>query len=144
MPTATSLPSLKGKITLSEALNAEDNVLEKLSYPSKRLGFCRYLHNHGKEIEAIVAQHFAVPTQSCTVPWVNEWLLGSFNVGIPVYVKKVIIRFQLAYKVGESTHPGNAAEKLRTEVATFAWMQSHCPSLPFLVYGDSVFLVVQM
>ncbi|UPL02692.1 hypothetical protein LCI18_013626 [Fusarium solani-melongenae] len=41
-----------------------------------------------------------------------------------------MIRFPLPYKIGESTHPGNADEKLRCEAATYAWLQSHCPSIP--------------
>lgn len=128
-----TLPLLKGSITLSEALEEEDDILQKLSYPEKRLDFCAYLHTHSKEIEAIVSHHLGVPRDSCHVPWVDKWVHGSFNICIPVLVnagKKVMIRFPLPYKIGESTHPGNAEEKLRCEVATYAWIQAHCPSIP--------------
>ena len=58
---------------------------------------------------------------------VDEWIAGSFNVYIPVYIDKrayhharrVLIKFPLPYKVGESQHPGNAEEKLRCEAAAF-------------------------
>ncbi|ODA83558.1 hypothetical protein RJ55_02072 [Drechmeria coniospora] len=129
----TSLPLLTGRITLSEALEEEDNILGKLTYPEKRLNFCSHLHVHAKEIETIVSHHLHVPGETCRVPWVDEWIHGSFNVCIPVYVngeKSVIIRFPLPYKVGEATSPGNVEEKLRCEVATYAWVQSHCPSIP--------------
>lgn len=133
MSPSITLPLLTGKITLSEALDEEDDILEKLSYPEKRLNFCNYLHAHANQIESIVSHHLRISRDSCRAPWVNEWIHGSFNVCVPIYVndeKKVIIRFPLPYKIGESTHPGNAEEKLRCEVATYAWIQSHCPSIP--------------
>ncbi|RHZ69166.1 hypothetical protein CDV55_106186 [Aspergillus turcosus] len=133
MSPATSLPLLTGSITLSDALDEEDNVLERLSYPEKRLDFCKYLFTHTNTIKAIVSHHLRIPEDSCRVPWVDEWLHGSFNICIPIYinaVKRLMIRFPLPYKIGESTHSGNAEEKLRCEVATYAWMESHCPSVP--------------
>ncbi|KAM4059099.1 aminoglycoside phosphotransferase [Hirsutella rhossiliensis] len=111
MPPCASLPLLAGRITLSEALDAEDDILEKLSYPEKRLDFCSHLHAHADEIETIVSHHLHVSRDSCRAPWVDEWVHGSFNIG-------------------ESTHPGNADEKLRCEVATYAWIQAHCPWVP--------------
>lgn len=133
MSSSTSLPLLAGGITLSEALDEEDDILKKLTYPEKRLDFCGYLHAHAKDMEAVVSHHLHVSREACRTPWVNEWIHGSFNICIPIYVhgeKRVIIRFPLPYKIGESTSPGNAEEKLRCEVATYAWMQSHCPSIP--------------
>lgn len=133
MSPSITLPLLTGKITLSEALDEEDDILEKLSYPEKRLNFCNYLHAHANEIESIVSHHLSISRDLCRAPWVNEWIHGSFNVCVPIYVndeKKVIIRFPLPYKIGESAYPGNAEEKLRCEVATYAWIQSHCPSIP--------------
>ncbi|KAL2023980.1 hypothetical protein VTK56DRAFT_215 [Thermocarpiscus australiensis] len=48
---------------------------------------------------------------------------GSFNVAVPVLIQakgrwgneRVYVRFPLPYKVGETEHPGNVEEKLRTE-----------------------------
>ncbi|RDW68765.1 uncharacterized protein DSM5745_08525 [Aspergillus mulundensis] len=76
--------------------------------------------------------------QTCRVGEVKDWISGSFNVCIPVDIdgqdgnasKRVLIRFPLPYKVGESQHPGNADEKLRCEAATFIWIQQNCPSVP--------------
>ena len=53
----------------------------------------------------------------------RERIHGSLNVSIPLYIenwnrcsaKRVLIRFPLLYKVGESAYPGNADEKLRCE-----------------------------
>ena len=41
-----------------------------------------------------------------------------------------MIRFPLPYKLGESSNPGNMDEKVRSEVATYIWMQQKCPEIP--------------
>lgn len=132
-----SLPLLKKTITLDEALSEDDNILQELSYPEKRLDFFYYLFQHRTEIEAIVSFHLGVSKNVCKAGEFEEWVHGSFNACIPVYIddstkflKKVFIRFPLPYKVGESHYPGNAEEKLRCEVATYIWMQSNCPDIP--------------
>ena len=134
-----SLPLLRRTITLSEALDEDDDILNELSYPDKRLEFYCYLYQHRKDIEDIVAFHLGVPKDACTVAVeFREWVHGSFNACVPVYInksvtfgaEKVFIRFPLPYKVGESQFPGNAEEKLRCEVATYIWIQSHCPDVP--------------
>lgn len=133
MASSTTLPLLAGKITLSDALEDENDILEQLSYPAKRSDFYADLVTHSDDIKDIVSHHLGVSGASCQVPAVEEWIHGSFNVCIPIYVneeKKAIIRFPLPYKVGESTHQGNAEEKIRCEVATYAWMQTNCPSIP--------------
>ncbi|RMD39548.1 hypothetical protein DV735_g5580, partial [Chaetothyriales sp. CBS 134920] len=43
---------------------------------------------------------------------------------------KFIIRFPLPYKVDGPKSAGNADEKLRCEVATYIWIQDHCPDIP--------------
>lgn len=133
MSTPASLPLLKGRITLAEALSSEDDMLERLSYPKKRLDFFCHLFDHRADIESIVSHHLGVPKASCRISEVEEWVHGSFNGCIPVRVgpdERVMIRFPLPYKVGESTHPGNAEEKIRCEAATYEWIRSHCPSVP--------------
>ncbi|KAH7157503.1 hypothetical protein B0J13DRAFT_171481 [Dactylonectria estremocensis] len=133
MASSTTLPLLAGKISLSDALDDENDILEQLSYPAKRSNFYDDLVTHSDDIKDIVSRHLGVSGASCQVPAVDEWIHGSFNVCIPVYVnekKKAIIRFPLPYKVGESTYPGNAEEKIRCEVATYAWIQTNCPSVP--------------
>jgi hypothetical protein len=138
-PMSHSLPLLRRTITLEEALDEDDDNLQELSYPDKRLEFYCYLFQHRKQIEDIVSFHLGVPNEVCKVAAeLREWVHGSFNVCIPVYidnsaefsVKKVFIRFPLPYKVGESQYPGNAEEKLRCEVATYIWIQNHCPDIP--------------
>lgn len=132
-----SLPLLKKAITLDEALSEDDDILQELSYPEKRLDFFYYLFQHRTEIEAIVSFHLGISKDVCKAGEVKEWVHGSFNACVPIYIddspkipKKVFIRFPLPYKVGESHYRGNAEEKLRCEVATYIWMQSNCPDIP--------------
>ncbi|TAQ86259.1 hypothetical protein B7494_g5429 [Chlorociboria aeruginascens] len=133
------LPLLTKNITLEEALDEDDDILSELSYPENRVTFYLTLSDHRREIEAIVSFHLGVPKDACKVAEdYKEWVQGSFNACIPVYiddsakfpVKKVFIRFPLLYKVGELQCPGNAEEKLRSEVATYIWIQSNCPDIP--------------
>lgn len=44
--------------------------------------------------------------------------------------KRVLIRFPLPYKVGESRYPGNADEKLHCEAAAYIWINQNYPSVP--------------
>lgn len=135
----TSLPLLKGNITLQEALGEDDDILHQLSYPEKRLDFFYHLFKHRSEIKSIVSFHLGVPRDACKVAEeFSEWVHGSFNACIPVYIngtfkvqtKKVFIRFPLSYKVGELQCPGKAEEKLRCQVATYMWIRSNCPDVP--------------
>ncbi|KAE8378416.1 hypothetical protein BDV26DRAFT_261654 [Aspergillus bertholletiae] len=134
-----TLPLLHRRVTLSSALDDDDNVLKELSYPEQRIQFYVYLLTHRDAIEEIVSYHLGLRRkQTCRIGEVKEWISGSFNVCIPVYIdgwtkdsaKRVLIRFPLPYKVGDINRPGNADEKLRCEAATFLWIQENCPSIP--------------
>ncbi|PYH36026.1 uncharacterized protein BO87DRAFT_433019 [Aspergillus neoniger CBS 115656] len=129
-----TLPLLRRDISLSTAIDDDDNILQELSYPKQRVDF-----------------------YTCRVGDVKEWISGSFNVCIPVDIYgqedhapgRVLIRFPLPYKVGEGQHPGNADEKLRCEAATYIWIRQNCPSLPiprlwgFAFAHDSCFTAIE-
>ncbi|TPX21579.1 hypothetical protein DIZ76_015538 [Coccidioides immitis] len=133
-----SLPLLNGSITLSAALHKDDDYLLLLSYPKKRLDFYLYLYQRRSTIKAIVAHHLGLPEDDCKVGEVEEWIHGSFNLCVPIYindsikfcVRRVIIRFPLPYKLEETQYPGNTEEKLRCEVATYIWIRNNCPAIP--------------
>jgi hypothetical protein len=138
-PEAFTLPLLQGKITLAEALEEEENLLIRLTYPNQRFEFFVSILEHREDFEAIVSYHLSLGAgERCRFGKVEEWKHGSFNVCIPIYVdnwskypgRRVLLRVPLPYKVGESTYPGNANEKLRTEAATFIWIQENCPDVP--------------
>ncbi len=68
----------------------------------------------------------------------NSGRQAGFNVVLPVLIRakdhqgneRVYVRFPLPYKVGEAEHQGNVEEKLRTEIATYIWLQTNCPDIP--------------
>lgn len=124
-------------VTLSQALDDEHDILQALSFPEKRLDFACELFTRFDQIQSIVANHLCVPESACRMPAVQDWIHGSFNMCLPVIIsgekipqRKVMIRFPLPYKNGEAVFPGNVEEKLRCEVAAYAWIQDHCPSIP--------------
>jgi hypothetical protein len=134
-----TLPLLHGNVTLESALDNDDNMLQKIAYPDLRFEFYLSLYKRRSDIEAIVSHHLRLrQTETCHLGEFKDWKAGSFNVCIPVNIrnwdtfpnKRVIIRFPLPYKVGESRYPGNADEKLRCEAASFIWIQDNCPAVP--------------
>ncbi|KAL4802052.1 hypothetical protein BDV18DRAFT_147438 [Aspergillus unguis] len=132
---ASSLPLLRGSTTLEEALEQEEDMLLELSYPDSRVDFFVFLYSHRNDIIQLVSDHLGLGrSNQCRLGEVREWIHGSFNVCIPVYVehwkKRVLIRFPLPYKLGELSYPGNADEKLRCEAATFIWIQQHHSDIP--------------
>lgn len=135
----TTLPLLYGKMTLAEALEEEDNAIFPLAYSSQREDFLFWIYEHREDFKALVSLHLDLAnSETCRFGEFREWKHGSFNVCIPVYIdnwkkhpgKRVLLRLPLPYKVGESTCPGNADEKLRAEAAAFIWIQENCPDIP--------------
>jgi hypothetical protein len=136
---STTLPLLYGKMTLAEALDDEDNVLFPLSYSSQREDFFFGIYEHREDFQALVSLHLRLAkSEACRFGEFRKWKHGSFNVCIPIYIdnwrahpgKRVFLRLPLPYKVGESTCPGNADEKLRAEAAAFIWIHDNCPDVP--------------
>jgi len=123
------------QITLAEAREEEDDILQQLGYPQQRIQFCVSLLSREDEILHLVAFHLNIDRKTCTLSPVDEWRHGSFNFSIPIYINwrgrtRVILRVPLPYKVGESQYPGNIDEKLRCEAATYIHIQKHCPDVP--------------
>lgn len=141
-----TLPLLKGRITLDEALEEDIDVLQELSYPEKRYQFSVQLFSVLPQIEEIVSRHLNLNQSDFSLAESNEWIHGSYNACIPITIAegargvnlpaRAIIRFPLPYKVGEDFNPGNSDEKLRCEAATYCWLQQNAPEIPIpRLYG---------
>lgn len=139
---AYKLLTLDGFVSLEQALDDDDNVLPRLQYPWQMDDLDVALKMREDEIRDLVRWHLGVPW--AYVSGMDSWRRGSFNRAIPVYVpldgdqdgRRIWIRFPLPYKIGEASHPGNAREKLETEVATYIWLQDNCPDVPIpTLYG---------
>jgi hypothetical protein len=134
-----TLPLLRGNTTLESALEQEEDILLELDYPEQRIDFFVLLYSNRGDIERIASYHLCLgPLDTCRTGDVNEWVHGSFNVCIPLYVnkqdrdlgKQALIRFPLPYKIGEFRNPGNVDKKLRCEAITFIWIYTYCPEIP--------------
>lgn len=140
MAASKSLPLFHGDITLDTALEGDENMLQKIAYPEKRIDFYLFLYNNRSDIEAVVSRHLGLSkTDTCEIGGFEDWMAGSFNVCIPMklnsprFPRRVLIRFPLPYKVGESSFAGNADEKVRCEAATYLSIQDNCPTVPIPV-----------
>lgn len=135
-----TLPLLRGRISLSDALQEDKDILQELSYPEKRLDFYLRLYQCRPEIEEVISRHLNLARSDFKLGGAEEWIHGSFNVCLPVYINanarrwrlptRAIIRFPLPYKIGEESYPGNVEEKLRCEAGTYIWLHNHCPDVP--------------
>ncbi|OBT45144.1 hypothetical protein VE00_04339 [Pseudogymnoascus sp. WSF 3629] len=129
-------------ITYSVAQDREVNVLHQLEYCDKKDRFFDCLYRKRNLMQAVVAHHLSLQLpDACNIADMSEWLHGSFNVCVPVTIstwqgKRVLLRFPLPYRVGDSFQPGNGDEKIRCEAGTYAWLDENCPEVPIpRLYG---------
>jgi hypothetical protein len=134
---------LKSLITLSAAQNEEADMRAELQYATERARFYNEFADRHKEIQHLVAFHCGLSPDLVQVPGMfgpkNElvWLHGSFNMCIPVCINspgrsptKLGFRVPLPYKLGEKAFAGNAEEKVRSEAATYIWINENCSDIP--------------
>ncbi|KAH8425913.1 uncharacterized protein LDX57_003654 [Aspergillus melleus] len=118
---------LQGQITYSDAKAEEFNILHRLQYHAEQTKFFIHLYDKREWMKATVAHHFGLkPFTQCQVADTENWLHGSFNVCIFIIIdswdgKRVLLRFPLPYRIGESFRPGNCDEKIRCEAGSYAW-----------------------
>ncbi|KND87050.1 hypothetical protein TOPH_08319 [Tolypocladium ophioglossoides CBS 100239] len=120
--------------SLKNALADDNNVLVPMRYPALREDLWRSIEANKADIEEMVRLQLGV--RSCRLSVREVWRSGSFNVAIPIRLPKmrtVFLRLPIAYRIGENECPGNAEEKLRTEIAAYLWLQEHCPDVPIPV-----------
>lgn len=132
--------SLSGGETfsLSAATKNERNILSRLQRSHATEQLRQDLWGERTRIEALVANHLRrMSPSACTVQPTNTWFKGQFNICVVVHIQlgdqtlsKMIFRCPMAHKVGEQYTPGSVDEKMRTEVATYAWIEANCPEIP--------------
>lgn len=130
---------LHGEIEYNDAKESDRNILHELSYWEQERQYINYLYQRRELIKEIVVHHLGLnSTDTCHLADQEHWMHGSFNICIRVDINRrnhspseqVIIRFPLPYRVGESSCPGNANEKILCEAGTYAWLQENCPDVP--------------
>ncbi|KAK2738209.1 hypothetical protein FQN55_000623 [Onygenales sp. PD_40] len=149
--TAKPRKALLGRyITLSAAQAADEDMTAELRYVAKRAKFYNEFADRQEEIQQLVAFHCGLTSPDLVqVPRMfgpNKelvWIHGSFNMCIPVSISrpksdhttpplptKLGFRVPLPFKIGEEDFPGNAEEKVRSEAATYIWINKNCPDIP--------------
>ncbi|EGX88183.1 hypothetical protein CCM_09319 [Cordyceps militaris CM01] len=117
--------------SLVAAIESEENKLVSRHFPHLQEQFYSSINAQKGELEDLICNLLQVP--SCRIIPSRLWRSGSFNVAILVrlpFGKNVYLRLPFLHRLGEHTFPGNAEEKLRTEIATYLWLQEHCPDVP--------------
>ncbi|PGG97090.1 hypothetical protein GX51_07491 [Blastomyces parvus] len=116
----------------------------ELQYMIKTADEFTSLQFEKEQIQKLVASHCGLSNPDMVEvsnmgdsPTSLTWRYGSFNVCIPVTINagshlpaKMAFRVPLLHKIGEEAFPGNAEEKVRTEAATYIWIQENCPDIP--------------
>ncbi|TAQ89490.1 hypothetical protein B7494_g2165 [Chlorociboria aeruginascens] len=123
---------LRRNITYSVAKTEETNILHELGYWPRQNAFFDHIHKHRSLLTEVVAHHLGIHANMCQVADMSDWLHGSYNLCVPISVKnssRVLVRFPLPYRVGDSFRPGNSDEKVRCEAGTYAWLQQKCPDV---------------
>ncbi|EDN10907.1 predicted protein [Histoplasma mississippiense (nom. inval.)] len=128
----------------------EEDMTVELHYAAKRAKFYNEFGDCHQEIQQLVAFHCGLTNPSLVqVPAMFGkdgelvWRHGSFNMCIPVSINragrnnagnslpsKLGFRVPLPYKLGEEAFPGNVEEKVRSEAATYIWINKNCPDIP--------------
>lgn len=134
-PMPAALDLLNRQIEFQSAIDHQSNILTKLDNVQETRDVYAYLFERTGDINALTAHYLGVDRAQCVVSHWEEWIRGSFNICIPVRVKgqrgetdkTVLMRCPMAYTLGKDI--GVVDEKIACEVATYAWMQDHCPEV---------------
>jgi hypothetical protein len=134
-----TLPLLKRRISLEEALEDDENVLHLLDYPQKLKDFKSRLTSLKAEIEATVAFH--LQAICCQIADEDNWMMGNYNIctrsASTLHLTTLFLFVSpCLLKSGKKRTPRNVDEKLRCEVATYIWIHQNCPTVPIpSLYG---------
>lgn len=124
--------------SLSAAQKNERNLLARLQRSHATRQLYQDLWRDRKTIEAVTAHHLGrINPSSCIVQKMGTWLIGQFNICIIIHINESdgrtsekIFRCPMPHKVGEQYSAGTVEEKIRAEVATYAWIETNCPDIP--------------
>ncbi len=130
-PADTSEPWPSDTSSLVAAIESEANRLVSMRFPQLRQQFYSSINEQKDELEAMICSLLQI--SECRITPSELWRAGSFNVAILVRLpndKNGYLRLPFSHRIGEHAFPGNTEEKLRTEIATYLWLQEHCPDVP--------------
>ena len=147
----TMLRTLRGEVTLEEAMAEEHNMLHRLTYWQKRCDLLDYLSDHRAQIEAVVSHHLNLGQNgACFLAPISEWIHGSFNICLPVNVKdrkchsgkRVLIRFPLPYKSAKRPFLAMRMRSYDVKPQRKFGLRKVVPRFLYLSYWDWRFLAI--
>ncbi|KAG5921178.1 hypothetical protein E4U42_005943 [Claviceps africana] len=133
--------------TYEDAINQDTNILHEAQYYDATFQQFEDIRKEEETIMALTRHHVGVESQTnVTIDWKGV-IIGAFNICFPIAVErpdeppiKLFFRCAMPHKLGELRSAGAVDEKMRCEVATYAWIQEKCPDIriPHL-YGFGLF-----
>ncbi|KAJ4305992.1 hypothetical protein N0V88_000783 [Collariella sp. IMI 366227] len=133
--------------TLESAAAQETNFLLAFQHQRDADAFRQQLWEKRSLIEAAVRHCFKLGEgDKCTLLPPQAWLQGGFNLCTFVDIesrgiaRRVVFRCPMTHKLAERQYPGTLDEKMANEVATYAWMQQHCPDIRIPLLYSFAFL----
>lgn len=119
--------------SLDSAAEQETDFLLAVKHQHAAEALRRQLWLQRPSIEAVVRHHLGLASDDeCTLLPQDSWLQGGFILCLLVAVSEgarqrvVVFRCPMAHKLAEDVYAGTIDEKLRSEVATYVWMQEYC------------------
>ncbi|SMY20491.1 unnamed protein product [Zymoseptoria tritici ST99CH_1A5] len=126
------------RLTLSAAQEADTNVLHSLRQREKKIQMYKHLWAQRAQIQSIVARHLGLRNNAqCAIRSPAEWNAGRFNMCVHVQVtdnrhkvSRKIFRCAMPHTIGNHNAPAAIDERIRSEVANYAWIEKNCPDIP--------------
>ncbi|OAA60582.1 hypothetical protein SPI_05706 [Niveomyces insectorum RCEF 264] len=127
-----------GTRSLEWAAETETNFLLTIQHQRASEAFRRSLWDKRKAIAAVVRHHLRLRKHNaCRVLPPASWIQGGFNACVVVEVDdddgdgitRYVFRCALPHRLAEQPYPGTTDEKVRCEVAAYAWLQEHCAEI---------------
>lgn len=149
-PMTATIKTRSGRYTLASAIETEASFLDSVNDAKSLTALLAALWGQRDEIAAATKSHLGLSWRDeCRVLPVDAWVCGEFNACITIEVRrgsraisnlggqshavhpatKYIFRVCMPHKHAENLHPGTVDEKLRCEVAAYAWVEEHCPEI---------------
>ena len=146
-------------VSFDEALASECDIAAQSQQYNDTIALKVRLYENAPALRQLVAAHLGLESARIQIDIPQNWRQGSFNLVLPVLiygsiydrvvekpmalnptdyptgvpptasVRRVVLRWPIPGRCGETYHPGAVLEKMSCEVASYIWMQHHCPDV---------------
>ena len=138
-------------ISFDEALASEDNIIALSENYNDTIALKVRLYQNAAALRQLVAAHLGLESARVQIDIPANWRQGSFNLVVPMLiydkavakpvalnpvesldasvVRRVVLRWPIPSRCGETHYPGALLEKMCCEVASYIWMQRYCPDV---------------